>query len=225
MNGTQSIALMAEMFLMNMLFVWGITHFLYYKKSHRRDYYFTFVMIGIAIFFLMYFMVYMINALDSSTGIGIGIGLFGIFSIMRYRTDTIPVREMTYLFSILCLSVVNSLGAGGESFRIEQLIPNIAFLLGIVLCEAFILKTNERTKYVNYDRVDLIAEDRRAELIDDLKKRLGVDVKRVDVGSVDFLRDMALLKVYYVSNGEYADRTIDERTRVAREEWESFNQK
>ncbi|MGM9868872.1 MAG: DUF4956 domain-containing protein [Sodaliphilus sp.] len=225
MNISQHLLLMGEMFFVNLIFIWIITHFFYFKKSNRRDYYFTFVMIGIAIFFLMFFMVYMIHALNAGAGIGIGIGLFGIFSIMRYRTETIPVREMTYLFTIVCMSVVNSLVAGGEEFNVVQLAPNFAFLVAIWLCEAFLLKTKERTKYVNYDRTELITEDRRADLIADLQKRLGVEVTKVEVGSVDFIRDMALLKVHYICQTDSHDTIINQSTRINREEWGNFNQK
>ncbi len=82
---------------------------LYYKKSRRRDFYFTFMLISIAIFFLVFFMLFVLEDLKAKTSIGIGIGLFGIFSIMRYRTDAMPVREMTYLFVIIALSVVNAI--------------------------------------------------------------------------------------------------------------------
>lgn len=225
MTISQHLLLMGGMFLVNLIFILIITHFFYFKKSHRRDYYFTFVMIGIAIFFLMFFMLFMIHALNAGAGIGIGIGLFGIFSIMRYRTETIPVREMTYLFTIVCMSVVNSLVAGGDEFHVVQLAPNFAFLIAIWLCETFLLKTKERTKYVNYDRTDLITEQHRADLVADLQKRLGVEVTKVEVGSVDFIRDMALLKVHYICQTDSHDSFINQSTKIDREEWENFNRR
>ena len=97
-------------FLISTLMVWIMVHFLYYRRSKRRDFYFTFMLIGIVIYFLVYFMIFVLEDLKGKTGIGIGIGLFGIFSIMRYRTDAMPVREMTYLFSIICMAVINALG-------------------------------------------------------------------------------------------------------------------
>ena len=89
------------------LFVnWVIVHFLYFKKGKRRDFYFTFIIISVAIYFLVYLMMGMDRG---KATMGVGLGLFDIFSIMRYRTDTMPVREMTYLFVVVCLSVVHSM--------------------------------------------------------------------------------------------------------------------
>ena len=93
-------------FFICMLVNWGIVHFLYFKKSKRRDFYFTFVIISLAIFFLVYLMMGMDRG---KATMGVGLGLFGIFSIMRYRTDSMPVREMTYLFVVVCLSVVHAM--------------------------------------------------------------------------------------------------------------------
>lgn len=93
-------------FVVCMFVNWVIIDRLYYKKSRRRDFYFTFMLISVAIFFLVYFMMGMDRG---KATMGVGLGLFGIFSIMRYRTDTMPVREMTYLFIIICLSVVHAM--------------------------------------------------------------------------------------------------------------------
>ena len=105
---------------------WSIVHFLYFRKSHRRDFYFTFVIISIAIFFLVYLMMGMDRG---KATMGVGLGLFGIFSIMRYRTDTMPVREMTYLFVVVCLSVVHamavSLGVDSEGQMLGTPLPEL----------------------------------------------------------------------------------------------------
>ena len=110
-------------FVISTVMVWIMVHFLYYGRSKRRDFYFTFLLIGIVIYFLVYFMIFVLEDLKGKTGIGIGIGLFGIFSIMRYRTDAMPVREMTYLFSIICMAVINALGT--EISFVEMMVPNI----------------------------------------------------------------------------------------------------
>ena len=108
---TADFAHMLVRFLISVAVNWFIIDRLYYTKSRRRDFYFTFMLIAIAIFFLVFFMIFVLEDMKGKTGIGIGIGLFGIFSIMRYRTDTMPVREMTYLFVLISLSVVNALGS------------------------------------------------------------------------------------------------------------------
>ena len=88
------------------LVTWIIVNFLYFKKAKRRDFFFTFMIISVAIFFLVYLMMGMDRG---KATMGVGLGLFGIFSIMRYRTDAMPVREMTYLFVVVCLSVVHAM--------------------------------------------------------------------------------------------------------------------
>ncbi|MBQ0068564.1 MAG: DUF4956 domain-containing protein [Bacteroidales bacterium] len=204
-------------FLLNTVFVWIIVHFLYYKKSKHRNFYFTFLMLSIAIYFLVYFMVFVLEDLKGKTGIGVGIGLFGIFSIMRYRTDTMPVREMTYLFSVICLSVINALGTTIPV--VELLLPNIIILATMCLCEFLLLSTNEVSKLIQYDRIELIKPEKHDELIADLKQRTGLDITRLRIGSVDMLRDSAIIKVYYKDNGDI-DATINNQVKIRKTEWE-----
>ena len=187
-----------------MLVNWVIVHFLYFKKSKRRDFYFTFVIISMAIFFLVYLMM----SLDRGKAtMGVGLGLFGIFSIMRYRTDSMPVREMTYLFVVVCLSVVHAIaepfgvdntGKMVGSPLIELLIIDMITIVTIMFFEHFLKVVASRL--VQYDRIELIKPEHREELIADLEERLGLKVIAVRVGAVDFLRDMAVLRVYYEGN-------------------------
>ncbi len=186
---------------------WIIIDRLYYRKSKRRDFYFTFMLISISIFFLVFFMIFVLEDMKGKAGIGLGIGLFGIFSIMRYRTDTMPVREMTYLFIIIALAVVNALASTMP--LLELIITNIIVILAIIICE-WRLKT-ENVKLVQYDKIELISPDKREELISDLKKRTGLDITKVEVGAIDFLRDMTVLRVHYRSTdsgSNSVDKTI-----------------
>ena len=183
---------------------------LYYKKSRRRDFYFTFMLISLAIFFLVFFMIFVLEDMKTKTSIGIGIGLFGIFSIMRYRTDAMPVREMTYLFVIISLSVVNAIAASVSI--VELLVTNIIVVAAIWLCEHR-LKL-EPSKLVQYDRLELIKPDRSEDLKADLEMRLGLKVRKVEVGAIDMLRDMAVLRVYYDANT--VSNTVDEKMKLNR---------
>lgn len=183
---------------------------LYYKKSHRRDFYFTFMLISLAIFFLVFFMIFVLEDMKAKTSIGIGIGLFGIFSIMRYRTDAMPVREMTYLFVIISLSVVNAIAASVS--MAELLATNLIVVAAIWLCEHR-LKL-EPSKLVQYDRLELIKPDRREDLKADLEMRLGLKVRKVEVGAVDMLRDMAVLRVYY--DADTMSNSVDEKMKLNR---------
>ena len=179
--------------LINCLFTWLIIDRLYYRKSRRRDFYFTFMLISVAIFFIVFFMIFVLEDMKGKTSMGVGIGLFGIFSIMRYRTDAMPVREMTYLFVIIALSLVNAVSVNVPLF--EVILTNLIISVAVWLCELHI-KTRP-TRLVQYDRIELITPERRPELIADLEKRLGVKVTKVDVGSIDFLRDMAMIRVTF----------------------------
>ena len=183
---------------------WIIVNFLYFKKAKRRDFFFTFMIISVAIFFLVYLMMGMDRG---KATMGVGLGLFGIFSIMRYRTDAMPVREMTYLFVVVCLSVVHAmadtLGVNAAGVMIgtplvELMVIDVIVIVSIVIFERS-LKVHA-SKLVQYDRIDLIKPERREELKADLEARLGLKVVSVRVGAVDFLRDMTVLRVYYEGN-------------------------
>ncbi|MBR6828087.1 MAG: DUF4956 domain-containing protein [Prevotella sp.] len=177
----------------DILVTWFIINCLYYKKSKRRDFYFTFMLISIAIFFIVFFMIFVLEDMKGKTSMGIGIGLFGIFSIMRYRTDAMPVREMTYLFIIIALAVVNAIAEGVP--MIELVLTNLIVICAVWLCEHS-LKTLP-SKMIQYDRIELITPERREELKADLEKRIGVKVLKVEVGAIDFIRDMAILRIIY----------------------------
>lgn len=194
-------------FFICMVVNWGIIHFLYYRKSHRNDFYFTFMLMTVAIFFLVYFMM----GIDRGKAtMGVGLGLFGIFSIMRYRTDTMPVREMTYLFLIVCLSVVHSMA---ESFG-ELLIVDVLTIIAIIICEMRF--KIHATKLIQYDRVELIKPEKREELIADLEARTGLKIIKIEVGGVDFLKDSVVLRVTYDSD-QTSD--VDNQFRVRKSQW------
>lgn len=176
-------------FLFNAIFIWFVIHKLYYPKSQRKDYYFTFAVISVSIFFL----IYLLGGVKIK--VGFALGLFAIFGIIRYRTESMNVREMTYLFTIIAMTVVNALGVTlsyGELF-----LTNLIFIICIRLAENQPWLKHVSEKLVMYDRIDLITPDKREEMMEDLHKRLGVDIKKVEVGAVDFLRDIAMIKVYY----------------------------
>lgn len=199
---------------LNFLVIFILVHFLYFPKSKQRNFYFTFMMISLAIFLLVYYMMFALEDMKSKTSMGIGIGLFGIFSIMRYRTDAMPVREMTYLFVVVALSVVNAIGANIEF--VELVAANV-ITLGMTLVLEKSLKIYP-TKIVQYDRIELITPEKRDELIADLEKRLGLKISRVEVGAVDFLRDMAVIKVFYYRDGGTLMNSVDHKIKLTRDD-------
>ena len=195
-------------FLFNSVFIWIIIQKLYYPKSQRRDYYFTFALISVSIFFL----IYLLGSVKIK--VGFALGLFAIFGIIRYRTESMSVREMTYLFVIIAVSVINAL-AVTLSYG-ELLLTNVIFIICIRLCENIPYLKSRSEKLVVYDRIDLIKPDGRDELLKDLKDRLGLDIIDVEVGAVDFLRDTAMLKVYY-GDRKGSINTVDNMLKIPKD--------
>jgi hypothetical protein len=148
--------------------------------------------------------------------IGFALGLFAIFGIIRYRTESMPVREMTYLFVIIAISVINAL-AGPVSY-LELIATNIIFMLVIWLCEGNKWIKHTSCKLVQYDKINLIVPEKYDEMVADLTTRLGLNIVKVDVGAVDFLRDMAVLKVYYKPLNEDVN-DIDNIIKLNKEQW------
>ena len=185
-------------FLFNAFFVWIIIHIFYYRKSRRLNFYFTFSLISISVFFLTFLLG------SVKIKIGMALGLFAIFGIIRYRTELISVREMTYLFVIISLSVINAL-ATGLSYA-ELLVTNLIFIISIWFFEGCRSLRHVSCKHILYDRIDNIKPEKRHELIEDLHKRTGLKITNVEVGAINFLQDTAMLKVYYeLPKGETND--------------------
>ena len=176
-------------FAFNLLVCWVITHCFYYRKSHRRDYYFTFLLFSTVIYLLLF------SLQNLSIEIGFALGLFAIFGMIRYRTTTVPVREMTYLFVIIGVSIIN--GFSMASSYATLLAANLLVILVCWLLESIGLTRREATKIILYEKIALIHPDRREELLADLRQRTGLDILGVQVGSIDFLKDTAYLKVTY----------------------------
>ena len=208
------------------LFVnWFIVHFLYFRKARRNDFYFTFVIISVAIFFLVYLMMGMDRG---KATMGVGLGLFGIFSIMRYRTDSMPVREMTYLFVVVCLSVVHAMAdnlgadypAKTAGTPLAELISIDVVIIAVIYVFELRLKV-EASKLIQYDRIELIKPERRQELIVDLTERTGLKVLNVEVGALDFLHDMAVLRIYYESHGTI-DKDLNNKVKIKNSDYANF---
>lgn len=188
----------------NLVFALAIIHLLYFRRSRRADYYFTFALISISIFLMLFLLG------SVKIKIGFALGLFAIFGIIRYRTESMPVREMTYLFVIISMSVINAL----VHDWVNLLAVDTLFFVSCLLGEQTRKLDHNACKYVKYDRIDLILPSKKQEMIADLEARLGVKIIRVDVGTVNFLKDMALLKVYYEPLDDNEENTVDEMTKI-----------
>lgn len=147
-------------------------------------------------------------------GVGAALGLFAIFGIIRYRTESVPIREMTYLFFLVALSVIN--GKSDSLTFVEQISINAMFLICVWACENFLTTSNEGCKFVKYDNIDLIRPDRYDDLKADLEARLGLQITRVEVGAVDFLTDMTMLRVFYI-DPERRIKSVDRLFKIPRD--------
>ncbi len=192
-------------FAFNMIVCWIIIRYFYYRKGGRRDFLFTFTLFAVTIFLLIFL-------LDSvRLQIGMALGLFAIFGILRYRTEQVSIREMTYLFVIIGISVLNGL-AMSLSYA-ELLLTNFLFVSAIAIMESRRFIKHTSSKIILYEKIDLIKPDKAEELKNDLEERTGLKVLRFEVGHIDFLRDIAFLKVYYHPEGN-TPNSIDSITKL-----------
>ena len=221
MTTAQSLTELAIRFFLNLLVCWVLVHCFYYKKSKRRDYYFTYLVFSSSMLLLLYVMG------NVEVGVGLTLGLFAIFGVIRYRTETVPIREMTYLFVIIALAAVNGLaplyklvGAVTNSPHymlnvgalVATVLSNMLMVLLIWILESERLLKHTSTKLVLYDRIENIVPEKYDELHEDLKNRIGVDAENIEVGYVDLLKDAAFVKMYYtLKKGQTA--TIDTLTK------------
>lgn len=186
----------------NLLVLFVIVRLLYYPKTRRKDYLFTYFLIGIITFFLCFGL----KKLDIDTGMGLG--LFAIFGIIRYRTDAIEIKEMTYLFLVIGLSVVNAMLATEVEKDIYQInllelgVINLSVIGMLYVLEYLWLMKHETRKIINYDRVDLIKTENHEALKQDLEERTGLVINRFEIGKIDFLNDTCLIRVYYYAEDQ-----------------------
>ncbi len=187
-------------FIVNLIVVTIIARCFYFPRSHRRDYTFIFILMAMSIFLLVSLME------GEGMNIGAAMGLFAIFGIMRFRTEAVPIREMTYLFMLIALSVVNAVAHGDYHPKADYwdgvgivtiLFVNIVFVLMAWIFESSKVMSQEASKIIRYDNVELIKPEKREELKADLEKRTGLKITRIEVGMIDYLKDSPLIRIYY----------------------------
>ena len=178
-------------FLFNLLVGFVLVRFAYFPKARRKDWYVTFMLFSSTMFLLIFLME------NVKLQIGFTLGLFAIFGMIRYRTQAVPIREMTYLFVVIGISVINGLAM---TVSIVELVLTNLFLVGLCfVIEHLVGNTRQTSKIILYDKINLIQPEHRAELIADLEQRTGIGkIENVEIGHIDFLRDVAYIKVYYL---------------------------
>jgi putative effector of murein hydrolase LrgA (UPF0299 family) len=176
--------------IINVIFLTGIIRFIYYKYSKKKEYLFTFYLIGTVVFFLCF------TLKKYELDLGMALGLFAIFGILRYRTTPIDVKEMTYLFVVIGISVMNALSNKKMSY-VEILSANFIILLVVYFFERFYNQNMVLKKDIIYETIENIHPDNHIKLKEDIQQRLGIQIVKLEIGDINFLRDTAEITVYY----------------------------
>lgn len=171
-----------------------VVHFMYARNSRRKDFYFSYLSIGTVVFLLSF----LLNGVKLE--LGFAMGLFAIFGIIRYRTDAIPIKEMTYLFIVIAISVINALANKKVSY-VELTFTNGAIVFGLWILEKRLMLKQEGSIRLVYEKIENIHDDKKDILLTDLKERTGIDIKRYEINKIDFLKDVADITLYFNVNG------------------------
>jgi hypothetical protein len=191
-------------FTINLIVNLLLVRWLYYSNAKRKDYLFTYLLIGTIVFLLCYLLA------NVKLQLGFALGLFAVFGILRYRTSQVPIKEMTYLFLVISVSVINALA--DKEVAIAHLVfsDSVIILITYGLEKLWLLK-HESAKTIIYEKIDLIKPENYSQLIDDLQQRTGINkINRVEIGSINFLRDTCTLIIYYYETGPYINRANDQ---------------
>ena len=168
--------------------VFILIRFIYYRTYRNKEFFFSYFIFNIIIFFITF----LLNKVEMS--LGAAFGLFAVFSMLRYRTEGISMKDMTYLFLVIAIGLITAVAPGEW---LEILLLNLFLLVFTFLLESNILMRKESSKIIQYDNIDMILPERREELIKDLEKRTGIKINRISIHKTDFLRDSALIQLYY----------------------------
>lgn len=189
-------------FIFNFIVIYLISVKIYFKVRKRSNILFTLLLLNILIFFVCY----LLQSVQLS--IGFAFGIFAIFSILRYRTTTLPIKEMTYIFISITLAVINALTNIATGYHV-MIISNLTLLFLVYIFEKKFIR-DESVKTIIYEKIDLIKPEKRNELIKDLKDRTGLNITKIEIGRIDFLRDIARIRIYYYDNLESIDDDFPE---------------
>ncbi len=190
-------------FTLNTLVIIILVRYIYYKLTNRKDYLFTYLLISSIVFLLCYLLE------NVKLELGFALGLFAIFGIIRYRTRQISIKEMTYLFLVIGVSVINALANKKVSYA-ELLFTNLALVMATYLLEKVFFLRHESSKTIDYEKIELVKPQNYKLLHKDLEERTGLVINRVEVGRLDFLRDSARVRIYYYVDENILNEADDE---------------
>ena len=179
-------------FALNAIVIFLLVRIIYYPRHRNKDFLFSFFLFNIINFIICYL-------LSSATiKIGFAFGLFAIFSIIRYRSVSVPIREMAYLLTSVTIGILNALSS------LDSGLPELLFSNGVLLLLTFILDRkvslpHENSQVVIYEKIELIKPENREQLLEDLKQRTGLPIHRIEIGRIDLMRDSAKIRIFYLS--------------------------
>ena len=177
-------------FSFNLLIAYIIIKLIYHRDHKGNDFVFTYFMFNSLIFFFAY----ILGNLD--VNMAFGFGLFAVFAILRYRTDPIPIKEMTYLFIVITIGVINALSANNVAFS-EVLFANLAIVTLTFFLERYWVNNLLKSKAIVYDGLEKISPEKNQELIDELSEKTGLSLLRAKVGRINFKSNRVNIRVYY----------------------------
>ncbi len=184
--------------------VFTLIGLLYYPRRRDKDYVFTFIVFNVLVFLVCFFM----GSLEMS--VGLGFGLFALFGILRYRTITVPIKEMTYLFTVIVIAIINALSSANMGLDVT-LAADITVLALIFFLEKIWFNTQQGFKVITYEKIENIKPENAQLLMNDLRARTGLHITTIDIETINFLNDTALIKIYYNSTGSEGVRRIAEK--------------
>ncbi len=182
-------------FTMNLIVILAIVIGLYAKNSKRKDFYFSYIAVSIVIFLLCFLLA------NVKMELGFALGLFAVFSIIRYRTDSIPIKEMTYLFVVIVISVINALANKKISYA-ELVMTNLLVVGGLYVLEKILNLRQEIMYRILYEKIENVQVGKEEELLADLRIRTGKNIKRFEIERIDFLRDVVYINIFFDLNGK-----------------------
>jgi uncharacterized lipoprotein YehR (DUF1307 family) len=174
--------------LINVASVFILIRLIYYPIHHKKDFFFTYFLFNVVIFMLTF----MMNKVELS--MGAAFGLFAVFSLLRYRTVNISAKDMTYLFIVIAIGLISAVNKG--TYFETSIINGIILAFAYFLDGNFLMK-NENSQKIQYENIEMIRPENQKLLIEDLKKRTGLKIHKISIGKINFMKDTAVVKIYY----------------------------
>ncbi|MDO9001552.1 MAG: DUF4956 domain-containing protein [Bacteroidota bacterium] len=184
--------------LIDIVSIFILIRFVYFPVYKKREFYFTFFVFNLVIFLLGF----LLNKVDLS--LGAAFGLFAVFSMLRYRTENISIKDMTYLFLVIAIGLINAItkikGAEDSYEYLFLGLINILIISFAFLLDSKLLFKKEGVQTIVYEKIELVNTLNQSLLIEDIKKRTGLNVYRISIIKIDFLNDSAQIKVYFTED-------------------------